>query len=118
MADNAETGLAAEGEAIPSPAADLEVTEVPPLPPSVLYDSFDDLFNFLQAWARSNGVGFVKKAASNRREINGTKIPTYWLLLCDRGPARPSESRGHRQTSTQKVDCPVQISASATQKNN
>ncbi|KAG6307101.1 hypothetical protein E4U45_005602 [Claviceps purpurea] len=123
----APSSSAAEGEDVPGHTADtevnevdedIEVQEVPPLPPSELYDSFDDLFNFLQGWARSNGVAFVKKSASNPREINGTKIAAHRLLLCDRGPGRPSRSRGLRRIPSQKADCPIRITASVTMKNN
>ncbi|KAG6232689.1 hypothetical protein E4U26_004366 [Claviceps purpurea] len=123
----ASSSSAAEDEDVPGHTADTEVSEVdennevqevPPLPPSELYDSFDDLFNFLQAWACSNGVAFIKKSASNFREINGTKIATHRLLLCDRGSGRPSTGRGLRQTPSQKADCPIRITASVTMKNN
>ncbi|KAG6293124.1 hypothetical protein E4U09_003121 [Claviceps aff. purpurea] len=123
----ASPSSAAEDEDVPGHTADTEVSEVdennevqevPPLPPSELYDSFDDLFNFLQAWARSNGVAFVKKSSSNAREINGTKMATHRLLLCDRGSGRPSTGRGLRQTPSQKADCPIRITASVTMKNN
>ncbi|KAG5954640.1 hypothetical protein E4U56_007743, partial [Claviceps arundinis] len=123
----APSSSAVEGEDVLDHTADTEVNasndgnevqEVPPLPPSVLYDSFDDLYNFVQAWARSNGVAFVKKSASNPREINGTIIATHRLLLCDRGPGRPSASRGLRRIPSQKEDCPIRITASVTMKNN
>ncbi|KAG5963732.1 hypothetical protein E4U57_005934 [Claviceps arundinis] len=125
-ADSASSSSAAEDEDVPG-TTDTEVNasndsnevqEVPPLPPSVLYDSFDELYNFVQAWARSNGVAFVKKRGSNFREIDGTRIATRRLLLCDRGPARPSTSRGLRQTPTQRADCPIRITASVTMRNN
>ncbi|KAG6044117.1 hypothetical protein E4U39_003696 [Claviceps sp. Clav50 group G5] len=118
MADKGTADSATEIELIPGDTADSAVQEVPPLPPSELYDSFDDLFNFLQAWARSNGVAFVKKSSSNPREINGTKMAAHRLLLCDRGPGRPSTGRGLRRIPSQKADCPIRITASVTMKNN
>ncbi|KAG6081175.1 hypothetical protein E4U16_007727 [Claviceps sp. LM84 group G4] len=118
MADNGTADSATENELIPGDTADPAVQEVPPLPPSELYDSFDDLFNFLQAWARSNGVAFVKKSSSNPREINGTKMAAHRLILCDRGPGRPSTGRGLRRVPSQKADCPIRITASVTMKNN
>ncbi|KAG6111801.1 hypothetical protein E4U14_002279 [Claviceps sp. LM454 group G7] len=118
MADNGTADSATKNELIPGDTADLVVNEVPPLPPSELYDSYDDLYNFLQAWARSNGVYFVKKSSSHPREINGTIIATRRLLLCDRGPGRPSRSRGLRRIPSQKEGCPIRITASVTKRNN
>ncbi|KAG5913981.1 hypothetical protein E4U61_006243 [Claviceps capensis] len=59
MADNENCD-----SATPSQSPILDVTDIQSLPPSVLYDSFDDLLNFLQTWARSNGVAFVKRGGS------------------------------------------------------
>ncbi|KAG5917484.1 hypothetical protein E4U61_002687, partial [Claviceps capensis] len=66
--------------ATPSQSPILGVTNIQSLPPSVLYDSFDGLLTFLQTWARSNGVASVKRDGFNRREVNGTKIATHWIL--------------------------------------
>lgn len=118
IANDDDPGSAPEDHGFPDHSPDPGDTEIPPIPPSVMYNSFDDLFNFLQSWARANGAAFVKKSGSNRREFNGTKIATHWLLLCDRGGSRPSRGLGHRQTSTQKTDCPVRVCASATKRNN
>ncbi len=93
---------------------DADLEEIPPLPPSELYESFEALFRYLNAWAIGNGAGFVKKSPYNYRE----GAPTAYLILCDRGPTRPSASKGFRNASTQKLDCEFKITASKTKKNN
>ena len=91
--DDPNTGLPAAEPAL--------LREFPPLPPSAEYGSFDDLLTFLQDWGKANGMAFVKKSASNYRDLgDGKKVPTYRPLLCDRGPRRPSrEAPGSEGTT-------------------
>lgn len=95
-----------------------EYSEIPPPPPSALYSSFEDLFSFLQTFHRKNGAALVKKSSSAKREVNGVMINTYVALVCDRGAARASAATGQRKSSTQKVNCPFSITATATKKSN
>lgn len=92
--------------------------QFPALPPSAMYNSFNDLMDFLQAFHRENGAAIRIKRSSNPREINGETIPTYYALLCDRAGSQTSTSVGIRRSSTQRVDCPYKITASATKRTN
>ncbi|PHH90039.1 hypothetical protein CDD83_4665 [Cordyceps sp. RAO-2017] len=88
--------------------------DIPPPPPSPLFDSFEELYDFIQGFHRDNGAALVKKSSSRKRDIRGQTMPGHYVLVCDRGPRRASESAGIRKTSTQKLDCPVKITASTT----
>lgn len=88
------------------------------LPVSVTYDSFEDLFSFLQSFYRDNGAALVKKSSAKKKEVNGEVIPTYITLICDRGGLRPSESTGLRQSSMHKTGCEFKITAKTSQKAN
>ena len=113
------TFIAGDPDAAAAAAAN-EGIEIPPLPPSQLYDSFQTLYNTVQSWAKTSGAAFIKKNPGNYRDLDGsgTRVPTYYVLQCDRGPGRPSRGTGLRQTSTTKNDCAYKITASATKKNN
>ncbi|KJK73615.1 hypothetical protein H634G_11124 [Metarhizium anisopliae BRIP 53293] len=88
------------------------------LPPSPLFDTYDDLFAFLRNFHLSNGAAIVKASSSSRRDIGGIIQPSYIVFKCDRGPRRPSQSSGLRKPSSQKLDCPVKITAKATKSSN
>ncbi|KAK7420282.1 hypothetical protein QQZ08_010482 [Neonectria magnoliae] len=72
----------------------------------------------IPSFHRENGAALVKKSSSKKKEVNGTMIPTYVVLICDRGGNRPSVSAGLRHSTTQKTDCPFKITAKASQKSN
>lgn len=101
-------------------AAAENIHQIPPLPPSSLYESFDRLHRELQEWAKANGAAFVKQRSSNYRDIDGSgnKVVTNVVLACDRGHRRPSRGAGLRRTSTTKIDCEYTVTASDTKKNN
>ena len=112
------TLAATAAPAIAAPAT--AAREIPPLPPSEFYETFDDLYAFLQRWAIANGMAFVKKSASNYRDLgdgNG-KVLTYRPLLYDRGPSRPPRGTGQRNTATQKLDYQYKVIVTATARNN
>lgn len=73
-------------------------------------ESFEDLFESVQAFAKDNGFAVVKKAAGNRHAGFG---PTYYELHCDRGASRPPRGSGVRNTSTRKIGCPWKMVATA-----
>jgi hypothetical protein len=91
---------------------------IPQLPPSPLFDTYDDLFASLRNFHLSNGAAIVKASSSSRRDIEGIIQPSYIVFKCDRGPRRPSQSSGLRKPSSQKLDCPVKITAKATKSSN
>lgn len=114
---------ALEGEAALEPAGPSDLSlEIPPLrQPTPLYDTFDELFAALQIWGRNNGAAFVK-SRSHRQTLETSmvvvkKAPAYYVVLCDHGPSRLSRGSGLRSTSSQKIECPFTIVASATKKN-
>lgn len=91
---------------------------IPPPPPAQEYDSFDELFNSLQSYYRNNGAAIIKKSPGNKVNVNGTVIPTYYSIVCDRGASRASQSSGLRKSTTGKVNCPFKLTASASKKAN
>jgi hypothetical protein len=91
---------------------------IPQLPPSPLFDTYDDLFAFLRNFHLSNGAAIVKASSSSRRDIGGIIQPSYIVFKCDRGPRRTSQSSGLRKPSSQKLDCPVKVTAKATKSSN
>ncbi|EXU94915.1 MULE transposase domain protein [Metarhizium robertsii] len=68
---------------------------IPQLPPSPLFDTYNDLFAFLRNFHLSNGAAIVKASSSSRRDIGGIIQPSYIVFKCGRGPRRPSQSSGH-----------------------
>lgn len=98
--------------------AEERAREIPLPPPPQLYNSFNDLFNSLQAYYRNNGAAIVKKSPGNKAKVNGKLIPTYYSIVCDRGARRASQSSGVQKASTGKVNCPFKITASASKKAN
>lgn len=91
---------------------------IPQPPPPQEFDSFEDLYNFLQSFYRDNGAALVKKNAGNYIEVDGRRFPTRYSLVCDRGASRPPRGEGVRKTATSKVDCQFKLTASATRKSN
>ncbi|KID84372.1 hypothetical protein MAJ_11271, partial [Metarhizium majus ARSEF 297] len=59
------------------------------LPPSPLFDTYNDLFAFLRNFHLSNVAPIVKASSSSRRDIGGIIQPSYIVFKCDRGPRRP-----------------------------
>ena len=55
----------------------------------------------------------MKHNSANPREINGTKTPTFVVLVCDRGSRRPSTSAVLRKATSQNLDFPFKMTASA-----
>ncbi|KAG6071844.1 hypothetical protein E4U15_007303 [Claviceps sp. LM218 group G6] len=58
-----ESDQAADWQASVSTAAPIptgEVREIPPLPPSGVYDSLDEVMNAIQSWGVENGVALIK----------------------------------------------------------
>ena len=93
-------------------------TPIPQLPLSLIFDTYDELFAFLRDFHINNGAAIVKASSGTQRDIDGTLQPTWIKFKCDRGPQRQSQSAGLRKSSTQKIDCPVTITASATKSSN
>ena len=91
---------------------------IPQLPPSPVFDTYDDLFAFLRSFHISNGAAIVKASCASRRNIGGIIQPSYVVFNCDRGTRRPSQSSGLRKPSSQKLGCPVKITAKATKSSN
>ncbi|EQL01091.1 hypothetical protein G6O67_008257 [Ophiocordyceps sinensis] len=87
---------------------------IPRLPPSPTFDTYDELYNFLQTFHRENSAAIVKMNSSNKRKVDGQPVLSNVIFICDRGPRRASKSAGLRKTSSVKLDCPVTIHASAT----
>lgn len=110
-------GLEDEDEAAGS-LTEASGREIPLPPPAQEYDSFDELFISLQAYYRNNGAAIIKKSPGNKANVNGTVIPTYYSIVCDRGASRASQSSGTRKATTSKVNCPFKITASASKKAN
>ena len=70
-------------------------------------ESIDQLFNYLQTFARENGFAVIRRQASNYRDFgDGVKKASRYTICCDRDSIRASESVGLRQTATQKINCP------------
>ena len=81
--------------------------EPPDLP---TYDTFDELFEAAQNWARSQGYGIVKRRPGTYRQ----GIPRRWDLVCTSGePVHPlSRGRGmRRRTASTKIGCPWRAKA-------
>ncbi|KYK56418.1 hypothetical protein DCS_03418 [Drechmeria coniospora] len=92
--------------------------QIPNPPESIEYPTMSALLDGLNAFYRDHGAAVVKKSASNYRVFNGKKQPSYYSVHCDRGPKRPSSSKGARRASSTKLDCPFRIVAAATAKHN
>jgi hypothetical protein len=90
--------------------------EIPDPPPSPTFESFDELFMFLQDFYGRNGGALVKHRCGPKRKINGAMIYTHRTLVCDRFGMRPSESARMRRTATQKTNCQFKITAKTSQK--
>ncbi|KAJ3454821.1 hypothetical protein MRS44_013421 [Fusarium solani] len=54
--------------------------EIPDPPPSPTFESFDELFTFLQDFYRRNGGALVKHRCGPKRKINGAMIYTHRTL--------------------------------------
>ncbi|KAJ3453831.1 hypothetical protein MRS44_018463 [Fusarium solani] len=63
-------------------------TEIPSPLRSPNFHTFDDLFDFLQDFYRNNGAALIKKAATKKRDIDGTSRLRYVTLACDRCAAK------------------------------
>jgi hypothetical protein len=120
MMDSADDTLTPEGT---EPTEDTtapegtELTEtIPPPPPSNLFDSFDELMDFLQGFYRENGAALVRRSNGPKRKILGKELITHRSLGCDRGGViQPSVSRGIRNKPSIKLGCPVRIQAKTNQ---
>ncbi|OAQ58186.2 transposase [Pochonia chlamydosporia 170] len=113
------TGTATAAAAANDPTDDdYTGATIPQLPPSPLFDTYDGLFAFLRNFHLSNGSAIVKASSSSRRDIGGIIQPSYIVFKCDRGPRRTSQSSGLRKPSSQKLDCPVKVTAKATNSSN
>ncbi|TPX14283.1 uncharacterized protein E0L32_000677 [Thyridium curvatum] len=91
----------------------------PPLPADhrlsfSLYSTLDELMTELNAWAKTQGLGFVKRRSSNH--VNGK--PTRVDLICDRGNLRPSTANVRKVTTSKGADCPWKAVARALRQNN
>ncbi|KAM0265397.1 hypothetical protein ACHAQJ_000239 [Trichoderma viride] len=73
-------------------SAALDKPTLPPL--SEMYDSFDELMSFLQAFHRENGAPIRIKRNSDHQIANGERIPTYYTLGCDRSGHKAFASAG------------------------
>ena len=93
-------------------------TPIPQLPLSPVFDTYDELFAFLRDFHINNGAAIVKASSGTKRDMDGILQPTWIKFKCDRGPQRESQSAGLRKPSTQKIDCPVTITTSATKSSN
>lgn len=100
------------------PELDPDELQIPPLPPSATFDSFNELYAFLQTFHRENGAAIVKRNSWGKRIVNGQAQVMNYILICDRGRSRASKSVGLRNASTQKIDCPVKITASMKESSN
>ncbi|KJZ69123.1 hypothetical protein HIM_11491 [Hirsutella minnesotensis 3608] len=49
---------------------------IPLLPPSPQFDTFTDLYDFLQTWHRDNGAAIVKACSSKKKTVNGVEQHT------------------------------------------
>jgi hypothetical protein len=101
-----------------------KATEQPPEhyfpnpPPSALYNSFNELFVFLQTFHRKNGLALRTERSSNPQVINRERVLTYRALICDRASSQASSSTGIQRSSTQRMGYPYKITASATRRAN
>ncbi|KAM4058145.1 hypothetical protein HRG_010910 [Hirsutella rhossiliensis] len=41
--------------------------QIRPLPPSQAYDSYDELYDFIQGFHRDNGAALIKRSSSEKR---------------------------------------------------
>lgn len=94
----------------------VQPSAIPPLPPSPVFESFDQIYDYLQGFYRENGAALVKRSSGGKRMINGNFIPTHIILGCDRGRGRPSKSLGLRSSSTTKINCPFKVTAKTSLK--
>ncbi|PKK41296.1 hypothetical protein CI102_14145 [Trichoderma harzianum] len=83
------------------------------VPPSAIYDSFKDLFSFLQTFHRHNGTALRTKKSANPQVINSTKVQTYRTLVCNRTGTQASRSTRIRRSSTQQTGYLYKITATA-----
>ncbi|PKK54016.1 hypothetical protein CI102_1216 [Trichoderma harzianum] len=90
--------IAEAAEAAETAAAPEYYFEVPP--PSALYDSYEDLLAFLQAFHREEGAALRTERSSNPQIINGERVLTYRALVCDCAGSHTSKSAGIRRSST------------------
>lgn len=74
--------------------------QILPPPPLDIYDLFDELLAFLQRFHRDHNAAVRIARSANPREVNGQRIKTYYVLVCDRAGPQTSTSTGLRRTST------------------
>lgn len=85
----------------------------PPLPPSADYESFGELYGFLQASHRNNGAALGRRSRREKTVVNGRAQLTAYVLICGRLlRSRPPWSVGMRKASAQKTSSPVKVTAS------
>ena len=100
---------------IPNPPEGGIVSEIPNSGPRTA-TSMTELLTYLNGSAEQNGFAIIKRQAGNKRKATGEY--TRWYLYCDRDAVRASESVGHRNTTTQKNDCPWKGIATSKKDNN
>lgn len=105
-----------ESQASTAPSPIQNIRRIEPLPPSNLYNSFEDLLEAIQHHQRTHGAAVIRRNAGNYRVFEGetTSRPSCYTLLCDRGHQRPSISTGLRRPTSHKRNCPFKIAAAAS----
>ncbi|KYK55510.1 hypothetical protein DCS_07473 [Drechmeria coniospora] len=92
-----------------------EATVIPPPPPSSVFDTYEEMYSFLQTFHRDNGAAIVKRSTGGKKHDFGNgKQYSYIVFICDRGERRPSKSVGIRKVASQRIGCSYSIVASAT----
>ena len=110
--DEADIAPSTEPMPVRDDALPITTDNVIPLPPtSAMYDSYNELYTFLQQFHRRNGAALAVRRSGSPQMVNGKMTYCYITLGCDRGEKRASRSVGVRKSSTQRLDCPVTIVA-------
>ncbi|KAF4587749.1 transposase [Ophiocordyceps camponoti-floridani] len=91
------------------------VTKITLPPPSPLFDTFEELYNFLQGFHRDHGAAIIRCASRGRHDFNGQTGPTEISYRCDRGGKPITTSVGLRKSATKRTGCPYRVTAKATQ---
>ncbi|PHH71106.1 hypothetical protein CDD80_5508 [Ophiocordyceps camponoti-rufipedis] len=84
-------------------------------PPSPLFDTFEELYNFLQGFHRDHGAAIIRCASRGRHDFDGQMGPTEVSYRCDRGGKPITTSVGLRKSATKRTGCPYRVTAKATQ---
>lgn len=80
----------------------------PPDFPDEGFESFQELYEFTNSWAKRQGFAILRRRPANYKD----GVPLRYDLACEAGgPVRPSTSTGQRKVTSKKTSCPWRAKA-------